>query len=59
MSAPVSEMKLCQPKAVIALHVQKAEHGENRERNKRNNKKGNMEEGWTGSLGSVDTHYHL
>ena len=28
----MSEMKLCQPKAEIALHVQKAEHGENRER---------------------------
>ena len=40
MSAPVSEMKLCQPKAEIALHVQKAEHGENRERNKKKQQKG-------------------
>lgn len=36
----MSEMKLCQPKAEIALHVQKAEHGENRERNKKKQQKG-------------------
>ena len=55
MSAPVSEMKLCQPKAVIALGLtsmfRKLSVGRTEKERKRNIKKGNMEEGWTGSLG--------
>ena len=57
MSAPVSEMRLCQPKAVIALGLtsmfRKLSMGRTEKERKRNIKKGNMEKGWTGSLGLV------